>query len=88
MVEDTAVDRVYSENGRVTGISTRGGQRALCEYFVNCAGFWARDVGFMSQPIVKVYLMIHFFSIVFMEIFRFLFMLVNTIIYIRNQLLV
>lgn len=54
MVEDTAVDRVFSENGRVSGIATRGGQRVSCEYFVNCAGFWARDVGFMSQPIVKV----------------------------------
>lgn len=25
-----------------------------CEYFVNCAGFWARGVGQLSEPYVKV----------------------------------
>lgn len=54
LVESTAVGRVLSEDGRVSGVETRGGQRVACEFFVNCAGFWAREVGRLSQPAVKV----------------------------------
>lgn len=25
-----------------------------CQHFVNCAGFWARNVGKLSEPYVKV----------------------------------
>lgn len=32
--------------------TTRG--TVECKHFVNCAGFWARNVGKLSEPYVKV----------------------------------
>jgi pyruvate dehydrogenase phosphatase regulatory subunit len=37
----------------VSGVETDLGP-IDCEYFVNCAGFWARGVGQLSEPYVKV----------------------------------
>lgn len=37
----------------MTSIETDLG-KINCEYFVNCAGFWARGVGQLSEPYVKV----------------------------------
>lgn len=40
-------------NGKVSRVETNLGH-IDCEYFVNCAGFWARGVGQLSEPYVKV----------------------------------
>ncbi|GLV45547.1 uncharacterized protein CBL_02567 [Carabus blaptoides fortunei] len=53
IVENCTITRIYQENGRVTGIETDLGP-VECEYFVNCSGFWARGVGQLSEPYVKV----------------------------------
>lgn len=41
------------ENCRVMGVQTNLGH-IECEYFVNCAGIWARSIGKLSDPTVKV----------------------------------
>jgi glycine cleavage system T protein len=45
--ENTKVDRIIVENGRVTGV-TSGAHVIRAEYVVNCAGMWARE---LSNPI-------------------------------------
>ena len=42
-----------SRNVRICGVETDKGF-IECEYFVNCAGIWARDVGKLSDPVVNV----------------------------------
>jgi pyruvate dehydrogenase phosphatase regulatory subunit len=42
-----------NETCKVTGIDTSLGH-IECEYFVNCGGIWARTIGKMSEPNVKV----------------------------------
>lgn len=51
--ENIAVERILTESERVVGIETNKGQ-IFCDYFVNCGGFWARKIGKMSEPYVKV----------------------------------
>lgn len=53
IVENCAVTQVLQSNKKVRAVETSRGT-INCEYFVNCAGFWARGVGQMSEPIVKV----------------------------------
>ncbi|CAG9781689.1 unnamed protein product [Diatraea saccharalis] len=53
VMENCAVTSVLSKNNHVTGVETSCGA-VECEYFVNCAGFWARQVGQLSRPQVKV----------------------------------
>ncbi|KAK9871456.1 hypothetical protein WA026_012830 [Henosepilachna vigintioctopunctata] len=53
VVENCPVTKVIQRNERVTGVETINGN-INCEYFVNCAGFWARDVGQLSEPYIKV----------------------------------
>lgn len=45
--------RVMSSDGRVVAVDTTQGT-VECQYFVNCGGFWARQIGQMSEPFVKV----------------------------------
>ena len=52
-MENCAVQKINQKNGFVYSIETTLGT-INCEYFVNCAGFWARGVGQMSEPYVKV----------------------------------
>ena len=40
---DNKVDKVVTAKGAID-----------CKYFVNCTGFWARSVGKLSEPFVKV----------------------------------
>jgi pyruvate dehydrogenase phosphatase regulatory subunit len=40
-------------NVRVQGVETSLG-KIECDYFVNCAGIWARNIGKLSDPVVKV----------------------------------
>lgn len=53
IVEHCAVTEVMSSNGKVSSVNTSQGT-INCDYFVNCAGFWARHVGQMAEPCVKV----------------------------------
>ena len=53
VVEQCAVTQVLQDDNRVSGVRTSKGSTE-CEYFVNCAGFWARNIGELSEPTVKV----------------------------------
>lgn len=53
MVENCPITKVIQQNDRVAGVETENG-KINCEFFVNCAGFWAREVGQLSEPYVKV----------------------------------
>ncbi|XP_063987636.1 pyruvate dehydrogenase phosphatase regulatory subunit, mitochondrial [Diachasmimorpha longicaudata] len=51
--ENCRITRVDTKDGKARGVETARG-RVNCEHFVNCAGFWARNVGKLSAPHVKV----------------------------------
>ena len=51
--ENCKVTKVDTQNGRIEAVETTHGA-IQCEHFVNCAGFWARNVGKLSEPYVKV----------------------------------
>ncbi|XP_011309065.1 pyruvate dehydrogenase phosphatase regulatory subunit, mitochondrial [Fopius arisanus] len=51
--ENCRITRVDTTDGRVDGVQTSKGT-VKCQHFVNCAGFWARNVGKLSHPHVKV----------------------------------
>lgn len=53
VVENCTIRKINQTNLRVSGVETDLGP-VRCEYFVNCAGFWARGVGQLSEPYVKV----------------------------------
>lgn len=53
VVESCAVTQVSQDGGRVAGVNTTKGY-TKCDYFVNCGGFWARNIGQLSKPCVKV----------------------------------
>jgi glycine/D-amino acid oxidase-like deaminating enzyme len=44
LIEGVRVVNVLQHNGRVTGVRTESGD-IQCEYVVNCAGMWARQLG-------------------------------------------
>lgn len=47
--------RVIQRDGRVERVEARHGAVSTeCQFFVNCGGFWARQIGQLSQPPVKV----------------------------------
>jgi glycine cleavage system aminomethyltransferase T/glycine/D-amino acid oxidase-like deaminating enzyme len=47
IIEDVAVERVLTKNGAVVGVRTSQGD-IQCEYVVNCAGMWARQLGALN----------------------------------------
>lgn len=51
--ENVSVNEVYTENGRVHSINSSAGT-VKCEYFVNCAGMWARELGLKCSPQVRI----------------------------------
>ncbi|XP_071480308.1 pyruvate dehydrogenase phosphatase regulatory subunit, mitochondrial-like [Diadema antillarum] len=53
ILEGVQVSRVNSENGSVHSVDTSHG-KVRCDYFVNCGGQWARDIGLRSNPTVRV----------------------------------
>lgn len=53
VVENCTVQKIIQLNGKVCGVETDLGP-IQCDFFVNCAGFWARGVGQLSEPYVKV----------------------------------
>ncbi|XP_071959451.1 pyruvate dehydrogenase phosphatase regulatory subunit, mitochondrial-like [Antedon mediterranea] len=53
ILEGVEVKKVLTKNNRVTGVETSKGT-VNCEYFVNAAGQWGRELGLRSSPSVKV----------------------------------
>ncbi|XP_028034780.1 pyruvate dehydrogenase phosphatase regulatory subunit, mitochondrial [Bombyx mandarina] len=53
VMEDCSVTAVLSKDDKVSGVETTNGA-IECDYFINCAGFWARQVGQLARPQVKV----------------------------------
>lgn len=53
IIENCSIQKVNQNNGYVSGVETVLGN-IDCDFFVNCAGFWARGVGQLSEPYVKV----------------------------------
>ncbi|EFA10911.2 pyruvate dehydrogenase phosphatase regulatory subunit, mitochondrial [Tribolium castaneum] len=51
--EHTPVDKVLTQNSTVYGVETPKGV-IKCEYFVNCAGMWARELGLQCSPQVRI----------------------------------
>ncbi len=47
IIEGVSVTGVLRKNGKVTGVNTTSGT-IQCEYVVNCAGMWARQLGELS----------------------------------------
>ncbi|XP_060519985.1 pyruvate dehydrogenase phosphatase regulatory subunit, mitochondrial isoform X2 [Cylas formicarius] len=53
VIENSTVKKVVQTQGKVSSVETNLGS-INCEYFVNCGGFWARGIGQMSEPNIKV----------------------------------
>lgn len=53
LVENCQVEKVEQEDLKVSAIRTNKGD-CECVYFVNAGGFWARSIGHLSNPCVKV----------------------------------
>ncbi|KAK9701359.1 FAD dependent oxidoreductase central domain [Popillia japonica] len=53
VLENCSVHKINQKNGYVNNVETNLGN-IECDFFVNCAGFWARGVGQLSEPYVKV----------------------------------
>lgn len=53
LFEGIQVNRVLTSQNRVAAVETDRGT-IKCDFFVNCAGFWARSLGKKTQPQVKV----------------------------------
>lgn len=51
--EHTPVDKVLTQNRAVYGVETPKGV-IKCEYFINCAGMWARELGLQCSPQVRI----------------------------------
>lgn len=53
VIENCSVTGIRSEHRKVKVIETNLGA-VESEFFVNCGGFWARHIGQLSKPTVKV----------------------------------
>ncbi|XP_071806737.1 pyruvate dehydrogenase phosphatase regulatory subunit, mitochondrial-like isoform X2 [Asterias amurensis] len=53
LIEGVKVKEVISKNGSVSRVETSLGS-IKCQYFVNAAGQWGRDIGLCSKPMVNV----------------------------------
>lgn len=62
IIEDVPVVDVLHERGRVTGVRTAHGDIA-CEYVVNCAGMWARQLGERSGVTIPLQAAEHYYLI-------------------------
>ncbi|XP_053988034.1 pyruvate dehydrogenase phosphatase regulatory subunit, mitochondrial-like isoform X1 [Hylaeus volcanicus] len=65
-IENCRIEEVHTENGAVKSVKTEHGV-ILCEYFVNCAGMWARELGLRCSPPVRIpaYPAEHFYAIAY-----------------------
>ncbi|MFP6731937.1 MAG: FAD-dependent oxidoreductase [Alphaproteobacteria bacterium] len=62
IIEDTKVTAIHTKDGRVSGVSTNQGE-IECEYVVNCAGMWARQVGLMCGVNIPLHACEHFYIV-------------------------
>ncbi|XP_013105604.2 pyruvate dehydrogenase phosphatase regulatory subunit, mitochondrial [Stomoxys calcitrans] len=53
VVEHCAVKKIRATDGKVSQVDTTSGD-VKCDFFVNCTGFWAREVGTLSKPKIKI----------------------------------
>lgn len=53
VVEHCPVRQIQQTDRKVSSVETDQGS-VECSYFVNCGGFWARQIGELSEPTVKV----------------------------------
>ncbi|KOC68604.1 Pyruvate dehydrogenase phosphatase regulatory subunit, mitochondrial [Habropoda laboriosa] len=65
-IENCCIEEVHTENGAVKSVKTDHGV-VSCEYFVNCAGMWARELGLRCSPPVRIpaYPAEHYYAIAF-----------------------
>lgn len=63
-IENTTVQQVFTNNSCVYGVETDKGV-INCEYFINCAGMWARELGLQCNPKVRIpaYPAEHFYAV-------------------------
>lgn len=52
-IEHNTVNRVLTKNKTVYAVETDQGN-IFCDYFVNCAGMWARELGLECKPQVNI----------------------------------
>ncbi|XP_020283596.1 pyruvate dehydrogenase phosphatase regulatory subunit, mitochondrial-like [Pseudomyrmex gracilis] len=52
-IEHCYVEEVKTEKGAVKSVKTEYGT-VSCEYFINCAGMWARELGLRCTPPVRI----------------------------------
>jgi 4-methylaminobutanoate oxidase (formaldehyde-forming) len=62
IIEGVKVTGITKEKGRVTGVLTSAGP-IRCEYVVNCAGLWGREVGRMAGVNVPLQACEHFYVV-------------------------
>ncbi len=62
IMEEIKVTGVTQKDGRVTGVDTDQGH-VSCEFAVNCAGMWGREVGKMAGVSVPLHAAEHFYVI-------------------------
>ena len=62
IVEGVSVTDVRTERGAVTGVSTTEGD-IECEYVVNCAGMWARELGARNGLVIPNQAAEHYYLI-------------------------
>ncbi len=62
LVEGVAALGVTTKNGRVTGVRTTAGEIA-CDYVVNCAGMWGRELGALSGVNIPLQAAEHYYLI-------------------------
>jgi heterotetrameric sarcosine oxidase gamma subunit len=62
IVENAAVTAIRTRGGAVAGVATTKGDIA-CEFVVNCAGMWAREVGAMAGVAVPLHASEHFYIV-------------------------
>ncbi|KAL2740406.1 hypothetical protein V1478_000547 [Vespula squamosa] len=63
-IENCRIEQVYTKNKTVQSVRTNQGM-VICEYFINCAGMWARELGLRCNPPVRIpaYPAEHFYAI-------------------------
>ena len=62
LLEGVKVTAIRRTDGRVSGVATDRGEIA-CEYVVNCAGMWGREIGKMAGVSVPLHAAEHFYII-------------------------
>jgi 4-methylaminobutanoate oxidase (formaldehyde-forming) len=62
ILENVAVTGIHRDNGAVAGVATSAGDIA-CEYVVNAAGMWARELGRVAGVAVPLHASEHFYIV-------------------------